>query len=188
MGKLHSPIPKRTNCASQRHFFCREQPAFVLLPRRKTTAYLSIGVFYKLGFKEYPMSDFTYSGRLLFFRATFCKSRQSHSPLCSFLHLQNVISKNPASSSAYFIEHPYKKSDKPASLSGKTDLSDIQNSSAMLLISSQASRQRVPQRTSGSCRFASWRGSRARGRARGWRLSRPPRSRQWCASPSRSPS
>ena len=30
-----------------------------------------IGVFYKLGFKEYPMSDFTYSGRLLFFRATF---------------------------------------------------------------------------------------------------------------------
>ena len=33
-----APIPNRTNCASQRHFFCREQPASVLLPRRKTTA------------------------------------------------------------------------------------------------------------------------------------------------------
>ena len=59
-----------------------------------------VGVFYKLGFKERPMSELIYSGCLLFFRATFCKSRQSHSPLCSFLHLQNVISKNPASSSA----------------------------------------------------------------------------------------
>ena len=37
------------------------------------------------------MSDFTYSGRLLFFRATFCKSRLSHSPLCSFLHLQKIV-------------------------------------------------------------------------------------------------
>lgn len=58
------------------------------------------GVFYKLGFAVSPMEYFAYSGCLLFFRATFCKSRQSHSPLCSFLHLQNVISKIPTSSSA----------------------------------------------------------------------------------------
>ena len=41
-----APIPHRTNCASQRHFFCREQAAYVLLPRRKTTAYLSIKTHY----------------------------------------------------------------------------------------------------------------------------------------------
>ena len=41
-----APLSHRTNCASQRHFFCREQAASVLLPRRKKTVHLSVKTQY----------------------------------------------------------------------------------------------------------------------------------------------
>ena len=41
-----APLSHRTNCASQRHFFCREQATSVLLPCRKTTVHLSVKTHY----------------------------------------------------------------------------------------------------------------------------------------------
>ena len=41
-----APLSHRTNCASQRHFFCKERATSVLLPRRKTTVHLSIKTHY----------------------------------------------------------------------------------------------------------------------------------------------
>ena len=41
-----APLSHRTNCASQRHFFCREQAVYVLLPCRKTTVHLSVKTHY----------------------------------------------------------------------------------------------------------------------------------------------